>query len=171
MNNTNGNTGIAQLLLIPIPATVPGAANYVGGAENTSASNIANTDQICNYYGSYLQDDFKVNSRLTVNLGIRWEYFGQLRERFGAQSNFLPSGTFWQGTVSGGPSRRLQPLSLQPFGGIVLWHDQANSTIDDTTPINTPASLPGWGYVDIYNCGSQTMAAPCTKTLLNPNSP
>ena len=65
----------------------------------------------------------------------------------------------------------LQPLGLQPFGGVVLWQDQANSTIDYTTPINTPASLPGWGYVDIYSCGSKTMATPCTKTLANPNSP
>lgn len=93
VNNTNGNTGLAQLLLTPIPGTVPGAANYVGGADNISASNIANTDQLRNYYGTYFQDDFKVNSKLTVNIGVRWEYFGQLVERFGAQSNFLPSGT------------------------------------------------------------------------------
>ncbi|GAC1512213.1 MAG: hypothetical protein NVS1B11_21950 [Terriglobales bacterium] len=89
--DTGGNTGLAQLLLTPIPGTVSGAANYVGGADNVSASNIANTDQNRNYYGTYFQDDFQVTSKLTVNLGLRWEYFGQLIERNGAQSNFLPS--------------------------------------------------------------------------------
>jgi Carboxypeptidase regulatory-like domain/TonB-dependent Receptor Plug Domain/TonB dependent receptor len=87
-----GNTGLAQMLLTPIPGTVPGAADYVGGADSINASNIANTDMTRNYYGTYFQDDFQVTPKFTVNLGLRWEYFGQLLERYGAQSNFLPSG-------------------------------------------------------------------------------
>ena len=85
-----GNTGLAQMLLTPIPATVPGGADYVGGADSINASNIANTDMTHNYFGGYFQDDIKVTPKLTVNLGLRWEYFGQLIERYGAQSNFLP---------------------------------------------------------------------------------
>jgi len=90
---TGGNTGLAQMLLTPIPGTVAGAANDVGGADSVGASDIANTDMYHNYYGAYFQDDIKVTPKLTVNLGLRWEYFGQLGERYGAQSNFLPSGT------------------------------------------------------------------------------
>lgn len=90
---SNGNTGLAQMLLTPIDGTVPGAVDMVGGANSVSASNIANTDMGRNYYGIYFQDDWKATSKLTLNLGVRWEYFGQIVENFGAQSNFLPSYT------------------------------------------------------------------------------
>jgi hypothetical protein len=99
-NNTGGNTGLAQMLLTPIPATVPGAADFVGGADNIQASNIATTSMKRYYYGGYVQDDFKVKPKLTLNLGVRYEYFGQLTENYGAQSNFVPSGTAGAGGVS-----------------------------------------------------------------------
>lgn len=110
-----GNTGLAQMLLTPIPATVPGASDYVGGADNINYSNIANTDMYHNYLAGYFEDDFKVTPKLTLNLGLRWEYFGQLIERYGAQSNFLPSG-------SSNPSEFLLPKNRCdiPFSGDFL---------------------------------------------------
>jgi hypothetical protein len=96
-----GNTGLAQLLLTPIPGTVPGAADFVGGADQVQASNIALTSMKRNYYAGYGQDDIKVTRKLTVNLGLRYEYFGQLLENYGAQSNFVPSPTAAAGGTGG----------------------------------------------------------------------
>ncbi len=95
-----GNTGLAQLLLAPIPGTVPGAADFVGGADNVQASNIALTSMKRKYYAGYGQDDIKFTRKLTVNLGLRYEYFGQLLENYGAQSNFVPSPTAGAGGTS-----------------------------------------------------------------------
>ena len=89
---TGGNTGLAQMLLTPIPHTMPGAADYVGGSDSINASNIARTSMQHQYYAGYLQDDVKVNTALTFNVAIRYEYFGQLLETYGNQSNFLLPG-------------------------------------------------------------------------------
>jgi hypothetical protein len=97
-NVRNGNTGRAQFLLSPTATTVPGGIDDVGGAStgggNNSmfVSNISLTDNGKNYYGSYINDDWKVTPKLTVNLGLRWDFFGLVFEHHGAQANFVPSG-------------------------------------------------------------------------------
>jgi len=105
--STAGNTGPAQLLLTPTPSNVagaPGAADYIGGGDYIYASNFANTDMGRHYYAGYFQDDWKATSKLTLNLGLRWEYFGQIAERYGAQSNWLPAS-------ASAPSQFLVPQS------------------------------------------------------------
>ena len=89
-STSGGNTGLAQLLLSPIPSIVPNGIDNVGGSDDTQASNFTGPDDIRNYYGAYFQDSWKVRPRLTVELGLRWEFFGQVKEKFGAQANFIP---------------------------------------------------------------------------------
>jgi hypothetical protein len=91
-NSDQGNTGRAAFLLSPIPAHNGGTVDYLGGSTNIYASNISLTDNGKNYYGTYFNDDWKVSQKLTVNLGLRWDFFGLVYEHHGAQANFVPSG-------------------------------------------------------------------------------
>jgi hypothetical protein len=43
-----------------------------------------------NDFGAFIQDDYKFNDRLTLNLGLRYEYFGLPVDSRGRLVNFLP---------------------------------------------------------------------------------
>src|SRR5207245_4390858 len=52
------------------------------------------------YLATYFQDDFKVNKKLTLNLGVRWDLETPRTEKFDRQGSFNP---FLAGAVSGQP--------------------------------------------------------------------
>ena len=91
---TDGSTGIAQFLLTPVTSTAPNGINVLGGANTVVASNFAIPDYGRAYYGVYGQDDWKVTGRLTLNLGLRWDFFGITGENYGAMGNFVPGTPF-----------------------------------------------------------------------------
>ncbi|MCU1320661.1 MAG: TonB-dependent receptor plug [Acidobacteriaceae bacterium] len=65
----------------------------IGNANNgfTQGSIAATPNIMENLYEAYLQDDWKVMRRLTLNLGVRYSYFGQPYDANNQLSNFSPA--------------------------------------------------------------------------------
>jgi hypothetical protein len=64
-----------------------------------------------NNHGLYVQDSFRWTPQLTLNLGLRWDYFGVLGEENNLLFRFVPTGngsTVQVGT-SGGPGSLYEP--------------------------------------------------------------
>jgi Carboxypeptidase regulatory-like domain len=104
-SGTPGNTGRVGLLLTPTVSSVPGGVDYVGGANQSQLSNIFESDNGKNYWGIYANDDWKITTKLTINLGLRYDFFGLVYDHHAGQANFVPSGA---------PLNR--PLEIIPVG-------------------------------------------------------
>ncbi len=127
--NTTGLTGRAQFLLTPEATTVPNGVSFVGGSDQIQASNINKTYDHRIYFATYFQDDWKITPKLTLNVGLRWDYFSPISETNGGQANFVQSGP-----PNGAPT------FLIPATG------KDNRTLSSTA--NTP-SLNGNGFIDL----------------------
>lgn len=84
------NSGAVQFVLTPIASTVPGGISYNGGPNSVWISHLSITDARRKYFAGYVQDDWKVSRKLTLNLGVRWEFFPPIYEAHDAQGNFVP---------------------------------------------------------------------------------
>jgi len=91
-NVGGGSTGRADFLLTPQASTVANGINFVGGSNEVFVSNISLTDNGKDYYGAFVNDDWKLTHKLTVNLGLRWDFFGLVGEHHENQANFVPAG-------------------------------------------------------------------------------
>lgn len=53
------------------------------------------------YRAAYIQDDWRVTPRLTLNLGLRYDYYQPYKEMSGGQANFVVTGPLGIGTGAG----------------------------------------------------------------------
>jgi trimeric autotransporter adhesin len=124
-NNTStgaGGADIADMLL-----GYPSAGNIYTSTKLT---------QFADYYGVYIQDDFRVSSKLTLNVGLRWEHETGLQE----QNNGLLVG--FDGTA------------VNPLGpnGVVQYAGNGDTTVGNPYPNKWG---PRFGFA--YKLGGKTV--------------
>ncbi len=84
------------------------AGTPAGGSQ---ASGFTRRHSVENSHGFYVQDGFRASSRLTLQLGLRWDYFGVVSEKSNLFYRIVPDagGTLVRVGTSGGPSNLYEP--------------------------------------------------------------
>lgn len=74
------------------PGTGNSYASFLLGDPNQVIRDFVNTVPAVRMWadGFYIQDDYRITSKLTLNLGLRWDLFTVPVEKFNRQSNFSP---------------------------------------------------------------------------------
>jgi len=73
----------------------PFASFLLGIPDSTGLTSVQypDTDGYASHYAFYVQDDWKVTQRLTLNYGLRWEYHPNYRDHLNNLANFVPDYT------------------------------------------------------------------------------
>ncbi len=101
----SGGADIADMLL-----GYPSAGNIYTSTKLT---------QFADYYGAYIQDDFRVSSKLTLNVGLRWEHESGLQE----ENN---------GLLVGFDGSAVNPLGTERRGPVRgQWQDHSGESISE----------------------------------------
>ena len=111
-------------------------ASYLLGQVSSVETSAINDSRLGNHtFGAFVQDSWKVNRRLTLELGLRWDYATLLSEQYGRMSDadfqgVNPSlaspefpggraGSIVYGATNGGkPLSNAYPFSLGPHLGV-----------------------------------------------------
>ncbi|HEY1649118.1 MAG TPA: carboxypeptidase regulatory-like domain-containing protein [Terracidiphilus sp.] len=157
-NNTTGTQGSfgfandSDFANVPVYTTsganeAQGFANLLTGNANNGFSQLSRdpvTDMKAALYEAFAQDNWKANPRLTLNLGVRYAYYGQPWDANGLLSNFDTakySATAAPTIAASGLICFTSPCS------------QAGSNAGQPTTANTAADYSGINYINgmIFN--------------------
>jgi Carboxypeptidase regulatory-like domain/TonB dependent receptor/TonB-dependent Receptor Plug Domain len=90
VNQTDASTARVNVLLAQVASMVPGGVDSLGGLNAIRVSPFGDVDAFKSYHGAYAQDSWRLTPKLTVNYGLRWDYFSREQEREAEQSNMVP---------------------------------------------------------------------------------
>jgi TonB dependent receptor len=141
-----------------------------------------NRDYIYNTLGFYAQDDWRMSSRLTWNLGLRYEFMTTPSEQNGRSSRLLNDLTdaFTVGpTLENNTKRDFSPrigVAWDVFGngktavraGFGIYYDIGN--IGTTLKQDSIGNPPFAGLTDIFSPGVAHVDVPLTPAILNTQS-
>ncbi len=132
------------------PTAAQAFANFLTGNANNGFSQLSKdpvTDIKESLWEGFIQDNWKVTPRLTVNLGVRYAYYGQPWDARGQLSNFDPA----KYSASAAPT--ISANGLICFTGAC---NQAGSNAGQPTTPNPSADYAGINYINgmIFNAPS-----------------
>lgn len=88
--------------LVGVANTGNAVADMMVDQENYAAISVSpNVNDAQWYDAGYAQDDWRLTGKLTLNLGVRYDYFQPYKENGGQQMNFVVTGPLGIGTGSG----------------------------------------------------------------------
>jgi outer membrane receptor protein involved in Fe transport len=90
VNQLDNTTARAQFLLSQTPSLLAGGVDFLGGMTEIRVSPFGAVDAFKKYHGAYGQDSWRLSDKLTVNYGVRWDYFSREQEREAEQANMVP---------------------------------------------------------------------------------
>jgi hypothetical protein len=88
--------------LVGVANTGNAVADMIVDQENYAAISVSpNVNDAQWYDAGYAQNDWRLTPKLTLNLGVRYDYFQPYKENSGRQANFVVTGPLGIGTGSG----------------------------------------------------------------------
>jgi len=147
-NNASGdftfNAGFTQAdpLTSSLTAGVPFASYLLGYAASGTATTVARLALQSKYGGWYFQDDWRVTSKLTLNLGFRYNLETFFNERYNHYARFDPN---------------VVPTQAAKFSGLPLRGGMVFMSPGDRSPADTfhKQFAPRFGFA--YSMNSQTV--------------